>query len=276
MDRAKPFDIPKREVWGAYKRVRANQGAAGVDGQSIVDFEADLSNNPLQAVESTGVRQLLSAAGATGGHTEGRWSNPAAGDTHGRRPHRPDGRQTILGATRGTTLPRRLLRVSTRQVGARCSRRGAAACWRYDWVLDLDIKSFFDDIDRELLKRAVRKHTDCPWVLLYLERWLRHPFRWRMAASSRGQEERHKAGSSLPSWRISFSITRLTCGCVGAIPASPSRAMPMMRYATAAVRRRRGRCAHRLRGGLSNGFELGPRIGIQSGPLSGVGTGLSR
>jgi len=123
-------------------------------------------------------------------------------------------------------------------------------CWRYDWVLDLDIKSFFDDIDRELLKRAVRKHTDCPWVLLYLERWLRHPFRWRMAASSRGQEERHKAGSSLPSWRISFSITRLTCGCVGAIPASPSRAMPMMRYATAAVRSKRGRCAHRLRGGL--------------------------
>jgi group II intron reverse transcriptase/maturase len=48
-------------------------------------------------------------------------------------------------------------------------------CWRYDWVLDLDIKSFFDDIDRELLMRAVRKHTDCPWVLLYLERWLRAP-----------------------------------------------------------------------------------------------------
>jgi len=45
VDRAKPFDIPKREVWEAYKSVRANQGAAGVDGQSIADFEADLSNN---------------------------------------------------------------------------------------------------------------------------------------------------------------------------------------------------------------------------------------
>ena len=45
MDRAKPFDIPKREVWEAYKRVRANKGTAGVDGQSIADFEADLSNN---------------------------------------------------------------------------------------------------------------------------------------------------------------------------------------------------------------------------------------
>ena len=45
VDRAKPFDIPKREVWEAYKRVRANQGAAGVDGQTIADFEADLSRN---------------------------------------------------------------------------------------------------------------------------------------------------------------------------------------------------------------------------------------
>ena len=45
MDKAKPFDIPKREVWVAFKKVRANQGAAGVDGQSVSDFEADLSNN---------------------------------------------------------------------------------------------------------------------------------------------------------------------------------------------------------------------------------------
>src|SRR4051812_41254783 len=50
-------------------------------------------------------------------------------------------------------------------------------CWAYDWVIDLDIKSFFDEIDRELLMRAVRRHTDCPWVLLYLERWLRAPER---------------------------------------------------------------------------------------------------
>ena len=45
MDKAKPFNIPKRVVWKALKRVKANQGAAGVDGQSIADFEADLSNN---------------------------------------------------------------------------------------------------------------------------------------------------------------------------------------------------------------------------------------
>jgi retron-type reverse transcriptase len=48
-------------------------------------------------------------------------------------------------------------------------------CWRYDWVLDLDIKSFFDSIDWELLLKAVRHHTDCSWALLYVDRWLKAP-----------------------------------------------------------------------------------------------------
>jgi RNA-directed DNA polymerase len=48
-------------------------------------------------------------------------------------------------------------------------------CWRYDWILDLDIKAFFDSIDWDLLLRAVRKHTQCRWVLLYIERWLKAP-----------------------------------------------------------------------------------------------------
>jgi RNA-directed DNA polymerase len=46
-------------------------------------------------------------------------------------------------------------------------------CWRYAWVLDLDIQSFFDQIVSKLLMRAVRKHS--PWVLLYIERWLQAP-----------------------------------------------------------------------------------------------------
>ena len=48
-------------------------------------------------------------------------------------------------------------------------------CWRYDWVVDLDIRGFFDNIDHSLMMHAVRKHTDCPWVLLYIERWLKAP-----------------------------------------------------------------------------------------------------
>jgi RNA-directed DNA polymerase len=48
-------------------------------------------------------------------------------------------------------------------------------CWRDDWVLDLDIRHYFDSIDQALLMRAVRKHTDCKWVWLYIERWLKAP-----------------------------------------------------------------------------------------------------
>ena len=57
-------------------------------------------------------------------------------------------------------------------------QRGAGntgACWRYDWVLDLDVKAYFDSIDWELMLKAVRHHMNCPWVLLYTERWLRAP-----------------------------------------------------------------------------------------------------
>ncbi|ECF7068459.1 hypothetical protein XS74_22905 [Salmonella enterica subsp. enterica] len=48
-------------------------------------------------------------------------------------------------------------------------------CWRYDWVVDMDIRAFFDSMDHDLLMRAVRKHTSCQWVLLYIERWLTTP-----------------------------------------------------------------------------------------------------
>ncbi len=125
-DRAKPFDIPKREVWEAYKKVRANQGAAGVDGQSVADFEADLTNNLYKL-----------------------WNRLSSGSYFPppvRRVDIPkgDGKMRPLGiptvADRvaqmvvkrflepgGTQVPRRLLWIPARQIGARCGRRGAAA-----------------------------------------------------------------------------------------------------------------------------------------------------
>ena len=66
----KPFDIPKRLVWEAYRKVAANKGAAGVDGQSITEFEEDLKGNLLQALEQAVVGKLLPASGARGGDTE--------------------------------------------------------------------------------------------------------------------------------------------------------------------------------------------------------------
>ena len=48
-------------------------------------------------------------------------------------------------------------------------------CWKYDWVLEYDIKGLFGNLDHKLLMKAVRKHTDNKWVILYIERWLKTP-----------------------------------------------------------------------------------------------------
>jgi group II intron reverse transcriptase/maturase len=175
VDRAKPFDIPKREVWEAYKRVRANQGAAGIDGQTIEDFEADLSNNLYK------LWNRLSS---------GSYLPPPV-----RRVEIPkgDGRKRPLGiptvADRvAQMVVKRYLEPLVEPVfhpdsyGYRPGKSALDAvgmarqrCWRRAWVLDLDIKGFFDSIETDLLMRAVRCHTNCRWVLLYIERWLKAP-----------------------------------------------------------------------------------------------------
>ena len=175
MDKAKPFCISKWEVWEAYKRVKANQGAAGVDGQSIAEFEEELKDNlfkiwnrmssgsyfppPVRRVEipkdNGGTRPLgiPTVADRIAQMVAKRYLEPILEeyfhpDSYGYRP-----KKSAIEA-----------------VGVARQR-----CWRYDWVLDLDIKGFFDNIDHGLLMRAVRKHTDCKWVLLYIERWLKAP-----------------------------------------------------------------------------------------------------
>jgi RNA-directed DNA polymerase len=75
-------------------------------------------------------------------------------------------------------------------------------CWRYDWVLDLDIKAFFDSIEPDLLMRAVRKHTDCLWALLYIERWLKAPVQMpegSLVARERGTPQGAPIGKPLSS-----------------------------------------------------------------------------
>jgi RNA-directed DNA polymerase len=174
-DYAKPFSISKQDVWDAYKRVKANRGAAGVDGQSISDFEENLSGNLYKL-----------------------WNRLASGSYFPppvRRVDIPkgDGKTRPLGIP--TVADRIAQMVVTRflqpilepkfhvnSYGYRPEKSAKDAlsvarqrCWKYDWVLDLDIKSFFETIDHELLMRAVRKHTTCPWVLLYIQRWLKAP-----------------------------------------------------------------------------------------------------
>ena len=173
MSQAKPFAISKKVVWEAYKRVRANRGAAGVDEESIREFEVNLKDNLYQlwnrmssgsyfppAVrkveipkESGGLRALgiptvsdRIAQMIAKMYLEPQIEPYFHKDSYGYRP-----KKSAIGA----------LGVARRR------------CWSYDWVLDLDIRGFFDNLDHKLLMRAVRKHTECEWILLYVERWLK-------------------------------------------------------------------------------------------------------
>ncbi len=175
MNKAKPFCISKWEVWEAYKRVKANQGAAGVDGQSIAEFEVDLKNNLFRIWNRM-------SSGSYFPPSVRRVDIPK-GD--GRM--RPLGVPTVADRIAQTVVKRYLEPILEEHFhpdsyGYRPKKSAIEAigvarrrCWWYNWVLDLDIKGFFDSIDHSLLMRAVRKHTDCKWVLLYIERWLKAP-----------------------------------------------------------------------------------------------------
>jgi RNA-directed DNA polymerase len=173
----KPFKIPKRLVWEAYQQVKANKGAAGVDGQSIGDFEADLRNNlykiwnrmssgtyfppPVRAVEipkhgggtrilgvptvADRVAQTVAALAL-----EPRTESIFHPDSYGYRP-----RRGALDAV------------------AKCRER----CWKKDWVIDLDVRKFFDSVDHDLMVKAVEANTtpEQRWVVLYVKRWLKAP-----------------------------------------------------------------------------------------------------
>ena len=171
----KPFNIEKRLVYEAYKAVKSNGGAAGVDEQTIEQFEADLSGNlyriwnrmssgsyfppPVRAVaipKKSGGERILgvpTVADRVAQMVVKLVIEPILdpiflADSYGYRPNKSA--LDAVGATR-------------------------ERCWKYDWVLEFDIKGLFDNIDHELLLRAVRKHITCKWALLYIERWLKAP-----------------------------------------------------------------------------------------------------
>ncbi|MCP5276611.1 MAG: group II intron reverse transcriptase/maturase [Burkholderiales bacterium] len=175
MNPAKPFTIHKRQVWEAYKRVKVNQGGAGIDAQTLEDFAQDLGNNLYKL-----------------------WNRMASGSYYPppvKRVEIPkaDGGIRPLGIP---TVTDRIAQTVVKQVlepelekhfhpdsyGYRPGKSAHQAlaitrkrCWSYQWVLEFDIKGYFDSIDHQLLMRVVSKHTQEKWVLLYIERWLKSP-----------------------------------------------------------------------------------------------------
>lgn len=172
---AKPYVIPKQLVWEAFQRVKANRGSAGVDGESLAAFEKDLKGNLYKV-----------------------WNRMSSGsyfpppvrlveipkDNGGKRPL---GIPTVADRV-AQTVAKMVFEPLVEPVfhedsyGYRPGRSALDAvgvarkrCWGADWVIDLDIKAFFDSIPHDLVERAVAYHTDLPWVRLYVARWLRAP-----------------------------------------------------------------------------------------------------
>jgi RNA-directed DNA polymerase len=175
MPEAKPFCISKWAVWEAWTKVRANRGAAGVDDESIAEFEKRLKPNLYRIWNrmSSGtyfpppVRTVQIPKPDGGKRTLG---IPTVGDRVAQMVAKRYLEPKVEPGFHPDSYGYRPKKSALDAVG-KCRER----CWRGDWIVDLDIKGFFDNIDHSLTMHAVRKHTDCKWVLLYIERWLKAP-----------------------------------------------------------------------------------------------------
>src|SRR5499425_458973 len=173
MNEAKPFCISKKEVWEAYKRVKANKGAAGVDEQSIADFEKRLKSNLYKIWNrmSSGSYfpppvRTVKIPKANGG--ERRLGIPTVSDRIAQMVVKSRLEPEVDPLFHPDSYGYRPGKSALDAVGQARQR-----CWRYDWIIDLDIKGFFDNIPQDLLLRAVKKHAKEQWVVLYIERWLK-------------------------------------------------------------------------------------------------------
>lgn len=173
----KVFAIPKELIWEAYQKVKANKGAAGIDGQSLADFAQDEKNNlykiwnrmssgsyfppPVRAVEIPKPGQAGAVRVLGVPTVADRIAQTAVAMTL-----EPDVEQVFHTDSYGYRPKRSAL-----DAVATCKQR----CWKYPWVLDMDIQAFFDTVPHEPILKSVAHHTDLPWVLLYVRRWLAAP-----------------------------------------------------------------------------------------------------
>lgn len=175
MKAAKPFEISKRLVFQAYQDVKAKGGSAGIDKESIVDFERDLKDNLYRL-----------------------WNRLSSGSyfpppVKGVPIPKKSGGKRLLGVpTVSDRIAQTVVKMMLEPIldplfdedsyGYRPGKSAHDAisvtrtrCWKYDWVVEFDIKGLFDNIDHVLLIKALKYHCDCKWILLYTERWLKAP-----------------------------------------------------------------------------------------------------
>ena len=175
MSETKSFCISKAIVWESYQRVKSNRGGCGVDQCSIEDFEKDLKNNLYKIWNrmSSGsylppMIRRVDIPKANGGTRS--LGVPTVGDRVAQmvvKTYLEPELERIFHHDSYGYRPKR----SAHDALAKTRKR----CWQYDWVIDMDIKGFFDTIPHDLMLRAVQKHTQEPWILLYIERWLKAP-----------------------------------------------------------------------------------------------------
>lgn len=172
---SKDHPISKEMVWAGFKRVRKNRGGAGVDEVSLSLFEADLESNlyklwnrltsgsyfPPPVLEVSidksdgGVRKL---------------GIPTVGDRVAQMVVKNYLEPLLDSQFDGSSYGYRSKK-SAHEAVAACREN----CYKYAWVIDLDIEGYFDNINHELLLKALRKHTEEKWILMYIERWLKAP-----------------------------------------------------------------------------------------------------
>ncbi len=175
MNTAKSFEISKHVVLEAYKRVKANKGTAGVDNETMESFEQDLKSNLYKIWNRMSSGSYIPPAvkiveipkGTNGTRKLG---IPTVSDRIAQMVAKMYLEPEVEPYFHPDSYGYRPNKSAIDAVGVARQR-----CWRYNWTVDLDIKGFFDNLDHELVMRAVRKHTDSKWLLLYVERWLKAP-----------------------------------------------------------------------------------------------------
>ncbi|WP_445368756.1 group II intron reverse transcriptase/maturase [Methylomonas sp. BW4-1] len=192
MTQDKAFEIPKALVWKSYLDVRKNRGAAGCDGQTIKQFDEHRDKNlykiwnrlcsgcyfppPVREKKipkGDGKERVLGiptvsdriAQGAVKLFMEERLDPMFHPDSYGYRPGK-----------------------SAHQALKQCAQR----CWRYNWVLEIDISAFFDNVRHDLVIKALEHHQMPRWVILYCTRWLEAPMQ------AEGQSELKKRDIGTP------------------------------------------------------------------------------